>query len=1160
MIPSIDRSFSPFPQMGSLSQSIGELISSKENRLLLEKGIQLALNQGEQVFPQDLYALQAAGYSITYDPETLLRFQSFVLPQDSELTEAIRSATPKGGLLVDCYKTYRPGLASSSRVHGAAKGYDEIFAVFEAQTTEKKRIGKDIRHIFQLVEQYLPKDHSWKSHKTILDLGCGNGVQSQEIYLEGWNLIGLDNQAPSILNCQKLLPDQKFEVYDVFLPAPDHLKQQVNLIFASHLYCNPQNAFRLIQNLKDYTRSDDVLLLFINGDEGTDTDQLCYKLPFLRGKPSTHMSEEFKKALQQEGYNCTENLQESKVLFPQLTPEIRQFLLNIKRGDYTNPYPNIDPNIKIFKALMEFIASFHLEFMTQEQISLYLDTIEKIFEKNGGPFLKICNKILIAHPKKASFPFRQAVEKAQELEVDEYQLERVKDQCEYGAFKEAKEILGKLLRKKREDPSLFVLMADVCLKNNEYPEAATLLWYAKRLGGSLDLQIENVEITLLQKHSSQIGISRGLTQAAIDQQNLRELRERTQHQYHEIQPLPFSIEKAEKLRHLYKNLSFELKRFIEDISQDVVQQLQTWGHPLPCDYALLGLGSLAREEMTPYSDFEFAILIESEKEKDKSYFRLFSQLLHLRFINFGETILPSLDIQPLRWLYDEITPRGLSFDGSMPQACKYPIGKQKGRAGDYELIHTPQEMAQLQKIQASDLNQQIWVLKRYHLPTILANSAFITGSNKGSDLHQQYEEQVHIILLKEGAARSLHLMEDDLNRFKPKLEEQHNGKHYNVKSDLYRLPNTMFDGLASFFSLRSASTWERIEEMENLKIISPEGAKNLKIFTMEAQELRLATYLQHGRQKEHLDLDNHKEDIQQMYYISLAFAKTMEIFCFLLKQGQNPTSSLNDFAFCENTPYHRGLIHLRHMEFLQAEQALEEEKQESIDYLQTYAGLKNILGKYQEAEQTYQKAIEKNPNPELYQELGIVRQELALYPQAEEAFLQALICIHKNHHQFLNFEEFHTPDNVRSFEKITKQYCRTKKSYTEDTFLNSQCQQKENIKKIDKALLQFEKVYLSLTKFYKEIADFPQARSCLKQCKKLADKRTSTLEKDSEYQVIIDLDLAELKMVEADLVSDLDSQFDQQRKLMKGAMQIFIGYYRREDHPKVFHCEEILNI
>ena len=91
--------------------------------------------------------------------------------------------------------------------------------------------------------------------------------------------------------------------------------------------------------------------------------------------------------------------------------------------------------------------------------------------------------------------------------------------------------------------------------------------------------------------------------------------------------------------------------------------------------------------MTPWSDFEFAILIENDANKDanKKYFRLLTELMHIKIINFGETILRSVGIESLNnfktgkkeddWFWDQVIESGLSFDGPQWHACKTPIGR-----------------------------------------------------------------------------------------------------------------------------------------------------------------------------------------------------------------------------------------------------------------------------------------------------------------------------------------------------------------------------------------------------------------------------------------------------------------------------------------------------
>ena len=85
-----------------------------------------------------------------------------------------------------------------------------------------------------------------------------------------------------------------------------------------------------------------------------------------------------------------------------------------------------------------------------------------------------------------------------------------------------------------------------------------------------------------------------------------------------------------------------------------------------------------------FSRFFYSLLIVI---KPKFFF-------HFQIINLGETILPCMDIKALdnEWFYDDVTPRGVSFDALLPQASKTPLGNMQ----DFELIHTPANMAEFQ--------------------------------------------------------------------------------------------------------------------------------------------------------------------------------------------------------------------------------------------------------------------------------------------------------------------------------------------------------------------------------------------------------------------------------------------------------------------------------
>ena len=113
----------------------------------------------------------------------------------------------------------------------------------------------------------------------------------------------------------------------------------------------------------------------------------------------------------------------------------------------------------------------------------------------------------------------------------------------------------------------------------------------------------------------------------------------------------------------------------------------------PRGFALVGMGSLARKEVTPYSDFENTTVLENkeckhlteaEQEAILEYFRWFAVIFQTVLVNLKESILPSLVIpcsndfysgnQHNNLFYDAVTTRGVSIDGMMPQACKSPLG------------------------------------------------------------------------------------------------------------------------------------------------------------------------------------------------------------------------------------------------------------------------------------------------------------------------------------------------------------------------------------------------------------------------------------------------------------------------------------------------------
>ena len=312
-------------------------------------------------------------------------------------------------------------------------------------------------------------------------------------------------------------------------------------------------------------------------------------------------------------------------------------------------------------------------------------------------------------------------------------------------------------------------------------------------------------------------------------------------------------DKIKQIRDLQDKITIDYIKIMADLSDYCLKIMGK----ATCKFTVVGMGSLSRKEVTPYSDFEHVILLEEGVQAKSSYdeileyFRWYSVIFHVVIINLRETILPSVSIYCLNnkdselgdWFYDAFTTRGISFDGMMPHACKFPLGRQeftKDKPWKTELIKPVSEMLKY-------LTTEEDLKNGYHLKDILTKVCFVYGDK---NIFDDFKSQMYKMLEQDDEQSKMNEIKrqilEDLEKFSTRstLPEIISSKEFNLKKVIYRSTTLFISALGRLYNVRASSSFEIIEHLAERNKISENARNKLMYAVALACEIRLKWYMQ----------------------------------------------------------------------------------------------------------------------------------------------------------------------------------------------------------------------------------------------------------------------------------------------------------------------------
>ena len=335
----------------------------------------------------------------------------------------------------------------------------------------------------------------------------------------------------------------------------------------------------------------------------------------------------------------------------------------------------------------------------------------------------------------------------------------------------------------------------------------------------------------------------------------------------------------------------KISRNIIESSMSVLKQ---YGMEAPCHFVVIALGSAAREEVTPYSDLEYAFIVEENPSHE--YFLRLAVDTYFRIGNVRESPPKIFDVDELKSnkVLKETASRcittGFRIDGIMSVAGNIPTGLVEGKGftmtvDEFMKVYELSAIYPLEDEKSGDKAEML-------------SSTVVVYTNEGqtSKLYKEIQrrrieyESTNAKADKEFNKKRLLSFSRDIESymFLPEFVKYQPPENLNVKvkADIFRYPTLLANNIKICLTLSSTTSWEVYRELKERNFLSENNYNYLIIVLALSMYTRTSSYIAAGTQASVIVIDPHsKTSTDGLYRVPLNLFVTLGCLLVPIKRS-----------------------------------------------------------------------------------------------------------------------------------------------------------------------------------------------------------------------------------------------------------------------------------